>query len=358
MKSKRIFDYVRDVNVALIFNGGENHIDKTFFYLTEAKSGIFEDSALYVKSGEIKIITSELEETAARETGFDILTFKNRNEFSEILKKLFEKDITIGINYSSLTLELYKDILNIIPDKEFIDISQSIFEARKIKEEDEIKKIREAARLASDSFKDVLQKIREGMTETEVASEMVYAMMKNGASGESFNTIVGFGKNSAIPHYSPGKYKLRKNDFVLIDYGALYQRYSSDITRTFIFGKASEEQKMMYETVKKAQSESMKSIKENENGRSIDKIARDIIDSTKYKGRFIHSLGHGVGMDVHDHSALSPSYDFILKSNMVVTDEPGIYIPGFGGVRIEDDVLVKKDGYEQITTAPKDLIEL
>ncbi len=358
MKEKRIFDYIRDVDSMLIMNGGENQCDKTFFYLTGAKSGIFEGSALYVKPDEIKIITSELEEEAAKETGLDVITFKTASEKSNILKKLFENDINIGLNYSAVTLGMYKGILKIIPDKEFIDVSQSILESRILKENDELKNIREAAKIASDSFEDFTETVHEGMTESELAANVVYAMMKNGASGESFSTIVAFGKNSAMPHYSPGRAKLKKNDFVLIDYGALYNRYCSDITRTFVFGRANDEQKEIYETVKKAQHDSMIAIKAGVNGRDIDKIARDIIDSTKYKGRFIHSLGHGVGLDVHDHPALSPTYYFILKNSMVVTDEPGIYVTNFGGVRIEDDVVVKKDGYEQITNAPKDLIEL
>ncbi|MEM0133570.1 Xaa-Pro peptidase family protein [Acidiplasma sp.] len=243
MKSERIFDYVRDVDTALIINGGENQIDKTFFYITGAKSGIFEGSALFIRPDEVKIITSELEEQAARETGYDVIIFKTRDEFNEIIKKIFENHTNIGINYSAVSLEQYKNILKIIPDKEFIDISQSILEARKIKEDDEISKIREAAKIASDSLEDVIPKIREGMTEIELAAEVVYAMMKNGASGESFSTIVAFGKNSSMPHYFPGKTKLKKGDFVLIDYGAVYQRYCSDTTRTMVFGRASEEQK-------------------------------------------------------------------------------------------------------------------
>ncbi len=114
----------------------------------------------------------------------------------------------------------------------------------------------------------------------------------------------------------------------------------------------------MYETVLKAQTESMKAIRENMNGKDIDRIARDIIDSTEFKGKFIHSLGHGLGMDVHDHPALSSGTDFTLKESMVVTVEPGIYLPKFGGVRIEDDVVVKKDGFDLLTKAPRDLIEL
>ena len=160
-----------------------------------------------------------------------------------------------------------------------------------------------------------------------------------------------------MPHYMPGNAKLKKNDFVLMDYGALYNRYCSDTTRTVVFGRADEKQRDMYETVKLAQQESKDALKAGINGKDIDMIARKIIDE-KYPGRFIHSLGHGVGLDVHDHPALSPTLDFMLKANMVITDEPGVYIPGFGGVRIEDDLIIKKNGHEEITSAPRELMEL
>ena len=357
MKEKRIFDYVRNIDSILIINGGENQVDKTFFYLTGAKSGIFEGSILRVKPEKITIITSALEEEAAKETGFDVLVYNTVSERNEILKNAFKNDVNVGLNYSALTLELYKQLMKIIPDKEFIDVSQSIDEARKIKEESELKNLREAAKIASDSFQDFIKTLKEGMTESELAANIVYAMMKNGASGESFKTIVAFGKNSAMPHYMPGNAKLKKNDFVLMDYGALYNRYCSDTTRTVVFGRADEKQRDMYETVKLAQQESKDALKAGINGKDIDMIARKIIDE-KYPGRFIHNLGHGVGLDVHDHPALSPTLDFMLKANMVITDEPGVYIPGFGGVRIEDDLIIKKNGHEEITSAPRELMEL
>ncbi|MEM0140029.1 MAG: aminopeptidase P family protein [Ferroplasma sp.] len=357
MKERRIFDYVRNVDSILIMNGGENQIDKTFFYLTGSKSGIFEGSILHVKPDKVTIITSALEEEAAKQTGLDALIYNNSAEKDEIIKNTFKDDVNVGLNYSSLTLDLYKQLVKLIPDKEFIDVSQSINESRKIKEESEIKNIREAAKIASDSFEDFIKTIKDGMKEYELAANIVYAMMRNGASGESFKTIVAFGKNSAIPHYAPGNVKLKKNDFIVMDYGALYNNYCSDTTRTVVYGKASEEQKEIYNTVKRAQQESKAAIRAGVNGKAIDKIARDIIYE-HYKGRMPHSLGHGIGLDVHDHAALSPSFDFILKANMAITDEPGIYIPGLGGVRIEDDIIVKNDGYEEITTATRDLIEL
>lgn len=359
MGYENLFTYAREAEAILILNGGGNAIDKNFFYLTGADSGSFEGSAVIATKNDLKIITSSLEEEIARGTGHEVIVYSSRNSFKDVLKEQLKEVNSVGLNYSSLTMELYRDLLKTIPDKEFIDVSSSISEARKIKSADELRKIREAARIGSEILPSILDRLREGITESQVAAEMAYEMMKNGASEPSFSTIVAFGANSSMPHYTPHDVKLKKGDFMLTDYGALYRRYCSDITRTVVFGRASQEQKDMYEVVKNAQHESMQAIRDGVNGKDVDKIASDIIDSTRYKGRFIHSLGHGLGMDVHDHPALGRNMDFILRENMVVTVEPGVYIPKVGGVRIEDDVIVKKNGFEKVTSAPTyELIEV
>lgn len=358
MEFKKIFEYARETDAILVIQGDENSVDKTFFYITGVEGGLFEGSALIVKPDEVKIITSALEEETARKTGLEVIVANGKGEFETAIKNNLAGMDSIGLNYSALTLNRYKDILRIIPDKEFIDVSSSIMESRRMKSPEEIAKIREAAKIGSEAFENTIGKLKEGMTESEVSALIAYEMMKLGASEPSFSTIVAFGENASMPHYAPGNRKLKKNDFVLIDFGARYKRYCSDITRTVVFGRANQEQRDMYDVVFRAQDESMRAIKENVNGKDVDAIARKIIDSTKYKGRFIHSLGHGIGMDVHDHPALSHNYDFPLKENMVVTVEPGVYVPKVGGVRIEDDVIVKKDTFELITTATRDLQEI
>lgn len=358
MDPKHVFDYARETDTILIYNGSENSVDKTFFYLTEAKSGIFEGSYLIVKPDGLKIITSELEEESARATGHEVLVANGRAQLEEAIKNELKDTDVLGLNYSSLTLESYTKLLRVIPEKRFVDVSASISECRRIKADSELKKLREAAKIGSEAFNGFSTKLKEGMTERELAAEVAHEMMLLGATGPSFDTIVAFGSNSSMPHYSPQNTKLKKGDFVLTDYGALFERYCSDITRTVVFGRASQKQKDMYEVVHNAQQAAMEKIKENENGRDVDLAAREVIDKSEFKGRFIHSLGHGVGMDVHDHPALGANFDFPLKENMVVTNEPGVYLPGFGGVRIEDDVIVKKNGYEVITTAPREFIEI
>ncbi len=358
MDFNRIFDYARETDAILILQGTENSVDKTFFYLTGVEGGLFEGSALVVKPDQLKIITSALEEETARKTGLEVVVADGKADFENSVKDALKGADVVGLNYQALTLEQYKKLLRIVPEKEFIDVSSSIMESRIMKSPDELNKLREAAKIGSEAFDQVLPKIKEGITESQLASELAYEMMKLGASEPSFSSIVAFGENASMPHYSPGERKLRKNEFVLMDFGARYKRYCSDITRTVVYGKATEEMKEMYDVVYRAQTESMNIIKENVNGKDVDLAARKVVDESKFKGRFIHSLGHGVGMDVHDHPALASTYDFPLKESMVVTVEPGVYIPKVGGVRIEDDVIVKKDTFELITTAPRDLIEL
>lgn len=358
MDFKRIFDYARETDAILIIQGNENSVDKTFFYLTGVDGGLFEGSALIVKPDSLKIVTSSLEEETARRTGLEVEVANGASAFDQAIRTNLKGTNIVGLNYSALTLGHYKKLLRVVPDKEFIDVSSSISESRKMKSPEELDRLREASKIGSEAFDAVINRLREGMTESEVASELAYEMMKAGASEPSFSSIVAFGENASMPHYSPGERKLRKNEFVLMDFGARYKRYCSDITRTVVFGKANDAQKEMYEVVLKAQTESMNTIRENVNGKDVDLVARKIIDDSKFKGRFIHSLGHGLGMDVHDHPALSSGIDFPLKENMVVTVEPGVYIPGTGGVRIEDDVIVKKNGFELMTRAPRELIEI
>ncbi|MCL4344988.1 MAG: aminopeptidase P family protein [Candidatus Thermoplasmatota archaeon] len=359
MTYKNLFNFAREAEAILIMNGGENSLDKTFRYITQSKGGLFEGSFIVANLNNATIYTSVLEEETARNTGLDVKIFHSRKEYEEMMKESLMNINTVGLNYSSLSLENYKNLLRIIPDKEFVDVSVSISESRKIKDATEIKYLKEAARIASESIEKVYDSLKAGMTEKEVAAIVVYEMMRNGADGPSFSTIAAFGENSSQPHYSPGERKLKKGDVVLIDYGALYNGYCSDVTRTACFGKASEEISEVYSIVYRAQQEAMKIIKQDVNGKDVDLRARNIIDSTKYKDTFIHSLGHGIGLDVHDHPALSPNLDFPLKENMAITDEPGIYLPGKFGVRIEDDVIVKKDGFELISGgASKEIREL
>lgn len=354
-----IFRNLKDTDTILIMNGGENAIDKTFFYMSGAESGLFEGSALIATEGRVEIIAFNLEEQSARETGKEVTIVDTRKQMEEKVASKLEGKSRVGVNLESLTANMFTRLKELLHGKDLVDISKVIAAARTTKSPEELRKLREAAKVGSEIYMGVLDNLKEGMKETDVAADLVHGMMRAGATGPSFMPIVGFGSNSSIPHYFPGDRKLKRGDFVLTDYGALYKRYCSDITRTAVFGRATDQQKEMYEIVRRAQTESMNMIRAGANGKLVDQKAHEIIDSTKYKGRFMHGLGHGIGLEVHDHSALGKTEDIELKENMAITVEPGIYIPDFGGVRIEDDVVVKKDTFEKITgDSSKEIIEV
>jgi Xaa-Pro aminopeptidase len=234
--------------------------------------------------------------------------------------------------------------------------SQLIWELRKVKDEIELDSIRKAAELTDIGAKTASEIIKAGMHEYEVAAEVEYAMRKLGSEGVAFDTIVASGLRSAFPHGGCTDKKLKKGELILFDIGARYQNYRVDLTRTFLVGKPTSEQEKIYNVVMEAQEKAFKNIKDGVSASNVDAVARQTIETYNYGEYFVHSLGHGVGLAVHEPPILNPASKDILKTGNVVTDEPGIYIPNFGGVRIEDTVLVKNDGAEKLTKANYDII--
>ena len=241
----------------------------------------------------------------------------------------------------------------------FFDVSSALEKTRLIKDENEIIHIKKACSIVDKVVEKIPEILYEGIFEYELAAEINYLIQKNGAEKPSFETISSFGKNTAEPHYSHGDVKLKKGDIVLCDFGACYKRYNSDITRCFIFGKANLKQKKMFETVLLAQKIGFKNARSGSIAKKVHNLVEASINKTQFKGRFIHSTGHSLGLSVHDGEArISSNSEIELKEFMVFTIEPGVYIPGFGGIRIEDDVLIKKDGIEMFTKSNRDLIEV
>lgn len=231
-------------------------------------------------------------------------------------------------------------------------------EIRSYKTEDEVENIVAAQRIAEGAFDHILKVITHDMTEIEVAAELEYYMKKNGSQKPSFDTICVSGTASSRPHGVPRNVRL-ENGFLTMDYGAMVNGYHSDMTRTIVVGKADEDMKKLYNTVLQAQLAAIDAITEGANNAEMDKIARDIIDNAGYKGYFGHSLGHGVGLEIHELPGLHGRMgDATLKVGQIVTAEPGIYIEGKYGCRIEDMVLVTKGGKRNLTNCPKELIEV
>lgn len=231
-------------------------------------------------------------------------------------------------------------------------------ELRSVKTEDELTLIKKAQELTDKTFAYITERITAGRTEREITLDMEFYMRRLGSEGVSFDFIVVSGKNSSLPHGVPTDKKIENGDFVTMDFGAVIGGYRSDMTRTVAVGSVSEEQKLVYNTVLKAQKAATEKIKCGAVCSEIDKIARDIIDGAGYKNCFGHALGHSVGIEIHENPNFSPRCNTVLKSGTVMTVEPGIYIENKFGVRIEDMVFVTDGGCVDITESPKELIIL
>jgi len=358
---KNIFsNQKRKTDAIIIKNSSEPYIDDNFFYATGLNNGLFEGSvATLHPNGKVDIIISELEAESAKKSNANINIYKNREEFNEFFKNTLSSIKNIGLNFSGISHIDFCKIKEICPHSEFVDVSEAFAKARLVKDEFEIKTIKKACKISDKVMKIIPDILHEKIHEFEIAAEINYLLQKNGADGCAFETISSFGKNTAEPHYSHGDYQLKNGNFALFDFGARFRRYNSDMTRTFVFGKASKEQKDMYKTVLEAHRTGLDAIGIGIEAHEVHDAVSSYIDNSRFKGRFIHSTGHSVGLAVHDAGAgFNSECKVELKENMVLTVEPGIYIPGFGGVRIEDDILIKKDCVEILTKTSRDLMEI
>ena len=237
-------------------------------------------------------------------------------------------------------------------------ISFNIEFLKEIKDSVEIDRIKKACAIADKCYKHILKFVKVGMKEIEVRNEMLRYMLELGATKESFDIIVASGKRGAMPHGVASNKRIKNGDFVTLDFGCIKDFYCSDITRTFVVGKPSKEMLEIYNVVLEAQLRGVESVKPGIKASEVDAVCRDYIEEMGYGDYFTHSTGHGLGILVHDSLAISPRSETILKEGMVFTVEPGIYIEGLGGIRIEDDVVVTKDGCEILTKSSKKLYKV
>lgn len=278
---------------------------------------------------------------------------KNINDtIAEVLSAYLE----IAVEADFITIEQFEKYKIAMPHKKWL--ASKIDVIRSVKDDLEIRKIKTAVQIADEAFAKTLPYIRVGMSEISVAAQLEYEMRILGASRASFATIVASGARSALPHGIASKKIIEHGDMVTMDFGAVYEGYCSDITRTFVMGKASNKQKDIYNIVLTAQLAGVQAVKAGIQGKVADKSARDIIMAAGFADYFGHGTGHSVGLAIHEEPRLSPTEEKVLLTNMVITVEPGIYLPNWGGVRIEDMVLVKEDNCEILTQTPKTLLEL
>lgn len=288
-----------------------------------------------------------------------ILQGKLFDQINELLTKHGAKTVAVESDTMTVTsLAMYKERITASEVISTRDLSSAIGKLRIVKTQDEIDKIIKAQRIAEAAFEDVLNFIKPGVTEREIGLHLDYYMLSHGAEALSFDTIALTGTNTSLPHGVPGDTVVMPNSFVLMDYGATFDGYHSDMTRTVCVGTPTDKMAEVYETVLKAQLDAIAAIKAGVVGSDIDKIARDVITDAGYGDKFGHSLGHGVGIEIHEAPNAAPSSTHIFEENMIVTVEPGIYLPDEFGVRIEDFVVIKPDGCENMTLAKKSLISL
>ncbi|NLN83979.1 MAG: aminopeptidase P family protein [Firmicutes bacterium] len=285
---------------------------------------------------------------------------KQEKNLSNTLKnELAQADFKrLGFEQEHMSYALATDLIKENSQVEFVGVSHLVETQRTVKSSEEVEKMQKAANISEACFAHILGFIRPGIKEVEVAIEMERYMRSQGAEALAFESIVASGPRSSLPHGRPTERVLEEGDFITLDFGAKYGGYCSDMTRTMVIGKASEKQKKIYNIVLEAHLKALAAVKPGPLGKDIDKIARDVISEAGYGEYFGHGLGHGVGRNVHEMPSVGQAGNMALASGHVITIEPGIYLPNWGGVRIEDMVLVTEDGYQNFNSSSKELIEL
>lgn len=272
---------------------------------------------------------------------------------ARLAKKL--KVPRLGVEASSLTLQVFDQLSVRLSRAEVVPVDRLVERLRVIKDASEIKAVRRAVRMAEQAMRSVLSRLTADRSEKQTAADIEYEIRRFGGAGCSFPSIVAVGSRGALPHAPPTSRQIGESDFVLIDWGANESRYCSDLTRIFVTGKISPKLRRVYGVVLKAQCRAIESIRPGVRLGKVDAAARSVIVKAGYGKKFTHALGHGIGLDVHETPRIAADQSETLQAGMIVTIEPGIYLPGWGGIRIEDDILVTRDGHEVLSTFPKEL---
>ncbi len=351
----KLKEYLKKSGSAALIMSEENICYFTSFHSTNGYLVVTGDKAIfltdsrYIEAAQNKIITCD-----------EILQIKSmENDLVPLVKALGVSEVKT--ESQRISVSRYNEIKKLFDFTAVTsdgDLDEAIGEIRTVKNESEVAKIVKAQRIAEKAFDYILGFISTDKTEKEIALELEYFMLKNGADGLSFETICVSGKNSSLPHGVPTDKKIEKGDFITMDYGATTEFYHSDMTRTVAVGELSSKQIDIYETVLKAQLAGLDAVKAGVNCKDVDAVSRKIISDKGYGDYFGHGLGHGVGVEIHELPNLNPRSEAVLRSGHIVTVEPGIYLPGEFGVRIEDMALVTAEGSVNLTECDKKLIIL
>ena len=351
----KLKEFLKGKNAAALIMSEENicyftsfHSSNGYLVVTGEKAYFFTDSR-YIEAAQNKITSCD-----------EVLLLKSmKEELVPFIASLNKNELFVEAE--RITLSRYTELKTLFSGVTVNgggELDKKISEIRTVKKVEQVNTIIKAQRIAEKAFDYILTFIKEGVTEKEIALTLEYFMLKNGADALSFDTIAVSGKNSSMPHGVPTDKKIEKGDFITMDYGAVCDFYHSDMTRTVAVGEVSSKQIEVYETVLKAQEEAFRVMKAGIATKEVDKAARDTIVNAGYGDFFGHGLGHGVGVEIHELPSLNPTSSAILEAGNIVTNEPGIYLPGEFGVRIEDMALITEDGYENLTLSEKKLIIL
>ncbi len=264
----------------------------------------------------------------------------------------------LGVNAARLDVNTFHQLADTLEGAKVVPCDDPVAGLRRVKDEDEIGAIARAQALTDRGFDHVLGRARPGALESELAWELESFLRRNGSEGVAFPIMVAAGPNSALPHHETGARELRRGDWLLFDFGARVDGYCADMTRTVCLGQPTEAQRAQYDLVRRAQEAALGAIRAGASGKAVDRVARDLIEGAGHGEHFGHGLGHGLGLEVHETPRLSYLKDDTLEEGAVVTVEPGVYLPGSGGVRIEDLVVVTRDGARNLTGSSKELISL
>jgi Xaa-Pro aminopeptidase len=295
----------------------------------------------------------------AEAEGYEIITIDNNGYEAAINDIIRTENVKrLGFEAEDMLYSRYLGLMDKLEIKELVPIGNDITRLRRIKTPRELEYIRKAEEIGDKVFEEMLGIIKPGMTELEISARIEFLLKMKGGERTSFPAIVASGVNSSMPHAVPTAKRVETGDFLTMDFGCVYNGYCSDMTRTIVIGKATDKQKEIYRLVLDAQQAALDFIKAGLKGKEIDKVARDLIYAAGYEGCFGHGLGHSLGLFIHEEPRLSPLEEEIIESGMVETVEPGIYVRGFGGVRIEDLVAVTEQGCINFTKSDKQLIEL
>ncbi|UVI28534.1 M24 family metallopeptidase [Paenibacillus spongiae] len=352
-----LYEYMNDQSMDALLVTLPAHI----FYLTGFRSEPHERFlGLVLVKGEspfllVPAIDLEAAQAAANHIPH-IHTHSDTDNPYEVLSKLLPRTIgKFGLEKSHLTVSRFEALTAACGAREYADIDEALRAMRVIKSTEEIIVMRRAVRMIEDVLQAGIAHVRPGVSELDLVAELDYRMKKLGADGPSFDTMVLAGEKSALPHGIPGDRKVQNGELLLFDLGVYLDGYASDITRTFAVGDIDDKLKDIYETVLAANRKAIEAVRPGVTLASLDRAARDTIASRGYGEYFMHRLGHGLGLDVHEYPSVHGQNEERLAAGMAFTIEPGVYVAGLGGVRIEDDVIVTEDGVEVLTSFPKEL---